>query len=150
MRNLLLKIFSHLPYFSKPQKNRHLVIFNSEKKAWVLKRLDEIMELQRPYLNEGYTVKSLADELNIRQYQLSAFLNHELGVNFNDYLNQQRIRHCQQLIHVGEGYNLNLKGLASKCGFHNRNTFSTAFKKFTGYTPSSYTKRYYKTSASAA
>jgi AraC-like DNA-binding protein len=150
MRKLLLKIFNYLPHFNKTQKNRHLVIFTAEKKTWVIRQLGEIMEVQRPYLHEGYTVKSLADELNIRQYQLSAFLNHELGVNFNDYLNQQRIRHCQQLIHEGEAYNLNLKGLASKCGFHNRNTFSTAFKKFTGYTPSSYTKRYYKASAPAA
>ena len=102
------------------------------------------------HLPDAEHVKSLADELNIRQYQLSAFLNHELGVNFNDYLNEQRIRYCQQLIHEGDAYNLNLKGLASKCGFHNRNTFSTAFKKFTGYTPSSYTKRYYKASAPAA
>lgn len=147
MRNLLHRIFGRLQLFRRKRKSRHTVYFNPEKKTQVTLDLRKVMEQQRPYLIEGYSVKRLADELRIHQYELSAFLNHELGQNFSDYLNQQRIRHCEQLIQKGAADNLNLKGLASKCGFHNRNTFSTAFKKFTGYTPSNYTKRYYRSAS---
>jgi AraC-like DNA-binding protein len=39
----------------------------------------------------------------------------------------------------GEIANLNQTGIAAKCGFNNRQTFSAAFKKMTGGHPSSFT-----------
>jgi len=115
----------------------------------IIRRLSEIMEQQKPYLDEAYNLKALAGELKLHQYQLSAFLNHELGMNFNDYVNRHRVRYCEELIRKGDADKLNLKGLASKSGFHNRNTFTTAFKKFTGHTPSAYSKRYIKSNSYA-
>ena len=83
--------------------------------------------------------------MKIPAYQLSAFLNREIGLNFNDYLNQQRVRYCRRiLIQKGMVHQLNLKGLALQCGFNNRNTLTTAFKKFTGFTPSRYQKGWEK------
>lgn len=116
--------------------------FSQEKIAQILKELEEHMQIHQPYLATGYNIKSLAQELGMPGYQLSAFLNRQMGVNFNDYLNQYRIDYCKDLIHNGTAGSLNLKGLATKCGFHNRNTFTLAFKKFTGYTPSIYLKQF--------
>jgi AraC-like DNA-binding protein len=142
MRLFLKRIFGSLPSFKKDSRRHHTPHLSSEQVNTLVRQLDELMEQKRPYLKESYNLKSLADELKIQQYQLSAFLNHELGVNFNDYLNKRRVRYCEELIHAGDAHRLNLKGLASKCGFHNRNTFTTAFKKFTGSTPSDYTRRH--------
>ncbi|WP_315815176.1 helix-turn-helix domain-containing protein [Paraflavitalea speifideaquila] len=76
----------------------------------------------------GYSIRDLADDLEIPSYQLSAYLNREIGVNFNDYLNQFRVKYCEELLQQGMVVQLNFKGLALKCGFSNRNTLTTAFK----------------------
>jgi AraC-like DNA-binding protein len=102
-------------------------------------RLEELMYQKKPFLQPGYTIKDMATELQMPSYQLSAFINNRIGMNFSDYLNQFRIKYCEELIKK-EGGKLNLQQLAARCGFHNRNTFTTAFKKFTGRTPSDYTK----------
>ena len=143
MRNFLHRIFGHLLTFkNKPQKHRSAFL-NREKTALVTRQLDQLMEERQPYLIENYSLKNLADELDMHQYQLSAFLNHEIGMNFHNYLNQFRVKYCKILIEQGATQQLNLKGLASKCGFHNRNTFTTAFKKFTNFTPIEYIKRFH-------
>lgn len=149
MRNFLNRIFGQLLTFKKKPSNPRTFIFPSEKKASILKQLDDHMQLRQPYLIENYSLKALADDLNIQQLHLSALLNHELGINFNNYLNQYRVRYCKTLIQKGATRNLNSKGLASQCGFHNRNTFTTAFKKFAGCTPSDYAKRYYSSNFSS-
>jgi AraC-like DNA-binding protein len=106
----------------------------------VVIRMNDYMAEDQPYLKTHYNIRDLAEEMKLPSYQLSALLNRHMGTNFNDYLNQYRVKHCQQLIMEGEAGNLNLKGLSAKCGFHNRNTFTTAFKKITGQTPSVYTR----------
>ena len=99
------------------------------------------MNERKPFLNKGYCIHDLANEIGIHAYQLSAYINQYLGMNFNEYFNGFRIRHCQELMQNGLVEQLNLSGLAYKCGFSNRNTLTTAFKKFTGVTPSGYGKQ---------
>jgi len=129
---------------TQPEKVKSLVVSNysQEKISQILRELENYMQIHKPYLATGYNIKSLAQELGMPGYQLSAFLNRQMGINFNDYLNQYRIAYCKELIHDGTAGSLNLKGLATKCGFHNRNTFTLAFKKFTGYTPSFYSRQF--------
>ncbi|HEX2683755.1 MAG TPA: helix-turn-helix domain-containing protein, partial [Ferruginibacter sp.] len=80
------------------------------------------------------------DDLHIQPYQLSAFINQVMGVHYTDYMNKFRISHCELLMRTDPMARQNLKELAYKCGFNNRNSFATAFKKYTGYRPSDYVK----------
>src|ERR1700754_2081838 len=105
--------------------------------ANVLKRF---MLDQKPFLRTGYCIRELANEIRVPAYQVSAYINQQLGMNFNDYFNWFRVRHCQDLMQKGLVNRLNLRGLAFRCGFNNRNTLTTAFKKFTGITPSEYSR----------
>ena len=133
---------SFLSFFRQPKqksKNGHSINFTPDK----IRQMTSFMEEKQPFLHIGYSIRSLATELNVPSYQLSAFLNRELGVNFNDYLNRFRVQYSQGLIREGLAHSLNLKGLSKKCGFNNRNSFTTAFKKFTGHTPSDYVKNYH-------
>ena len=93
-----------------------------------------------PFLRHGYSLHDLSDEMNLPVYVLSAHINKYSGMNFNDYLNKFRIDYCTKLIDGEEGKLFKLETLASICGFSNRNSFTTAFKKFVGETPSSYVK----------
>lgn len=101
-------------------------------------RLERLMVEKKPFLDGDFTLKEMADAIGVQQHKLSAYINMAKGKNFADYVNEWRIRHCIELICEKKTTNLNLNGLASKCGFNNRNTFSTAFRRFTGKTPSSY------------
>jgi AraC-like DNA-binding protein len=101
-------------------------------------RLDKIMKEDKPYLHPDFTLGELAEILGISPHKLSAFINQVTGKNFSDYLNHWRIQYCLDLIREKKATNLNLNGIAIKCGFNNRNTFSAAFKKMTGETPSAY------------
>jgi AraC-like DNA-binding protein len=96
------------------------------------------MEDEKPFLRFGYSIGDLAKDLKIPSWQLSAFLNREMGINFNAFLNHYRVWHCEELIQKGLTGNEGLEILALQCGFSNRNTLTTAFKKFTGFTPSRY------------
>ena len=98
---------------------------------------------QKPFLKPHYKLKDLSEDLQMPLHLLSAFLNKRLGMHFTDYLNQFRIKYCEELIKNEQPGKVNLKELVSKCGFHNRNTFTTAFKKFTGKTPSDYIRNRY-------
>jgi AraC-like DNA-binding protein len=137
MRHDLLK---YLSFQAKHEKPGYTYELSTERIENIEGRLHQFMREQMPFLQFGYSIRDLADDLDIPSYQLSAYLNREIGLNFNDYLNQFRVRYCEELMQKGLIGQLNLKGLALKCGFSNRNTLTTAFKKFTGFTPSVYTR----------
>jgi AraC-like DNA-binding protein len=101
-------------------------------------QLQTIMQERKPFLNPDCTLKELAEAVGVPSYKLSAYLNQSTGTNFSDYLNHWRIQYCLDLLAEKQIANLNLNGIATKCGFSNRNTFSTAFKKVTGKPPSEY------------
>jgi YesN/AraC family two-component response regulator len=103
-------------------------------------RLQGLIANKKPYLQKGYHIRDLADDLEIPMYQLSAFMNRILGISFSDYMNRHRIIYCEELILAELGTKMDLDDLAKKCGFNNRNSFTAAFKKFTGRKPFEYIK----------
>jgi len=82
----------------------------------------------------------MAAEMNLQPYILSGVINRVFKTNFNDFLNGYRVEYAKTLIEKGEGKLLTLEALSERCGFNNRNSFTTAFKKQTGSTPSAYIK----------
>ena len=111
---------------------------SNERIDYIIDKLAKIMPEERPFLKYRYAIRNLADDIQVPAYQLSAYLNQKAGMKFNDYLNKFRVSYCEHLLQTGIMEQLNLKGLALHCGFKNRNTFASAFKKFTGTTPSHY------------
>jgi AraC-like DNA-binding protein len=119
-------------------KPAYYYLLSQDRIEFIDNKLHTFMNEQKPYLKFRYAIRDLAEDIGVHAYQLSAYLNRQIGLNFNDYLNQFRVRHCEELMRTGLVSKLNLKGLAFRCGFNNRNTLTTAFKKFTGLTPSEY------------
>ena len=102
------------------------------------KTIIEFIQSEKPYLKAGYALHDLAKDLSVHPHQLSIFLNKEIGQSFSDMINQYRIKFCISQLEEGKMRNLKLEALASDCGFNNRNSFTSAFKRFTGQTPSQY------------
>lgn len=101
-------------------------------------KLNNLMDRKEPYLDSGYTLADLSRDLNIPSYKLTDLLNKGVGLNFNDYINQYRVDYCRRKLKSGDWNHLTIEGMAEKCGFNHRNTFTRAFKKFTGKTPGRY------------
>jgi AraC-like DNA-binding protein len=100
------------------------------------KKLEDFMGEKKPFLQPGYKVKQLSDELDIPFYQLSAFINQEYGLNFNELVNSFRVQYLEDLVKSNSEYsNYTLEALGKAAGFNSRSTFIAAVKKNTGQTP---------------
>ena len=131
-------------FFGAQKKDNTFVIHYRKDDAESIKhRLKDLMTEKKPFLRRGYHIKELAGELQIPVHQLSAFLNQVLGMHFSDHINKYRIDHCLELINANASDRPSLQKLSRICGFNNRSSFTTAFKKFTGLKPFDYIKRRY-------
>jgi AraC-like DNA-binding protein len=136
-------LFLELPGFPLFKKNPQFILTEARKEEINL-YLKDTFEVEKPFLQTKYNLGQLSQESGFSRNVISAFLNQELDCCFNDYINLLRIKYCRELMAEGYAHQLALEGLAERCGFYNRNTFTTAFKKFTGLTPSQYIKLHYK------
>jgi AraC-like DNA-binding protein len=135
-----------IPYQNLDHQNdnhangQHILYISDDKLKTIDLELNELMANQKPFLKTGYALIDLANDLGIPLYQVSFFLNHEKGKSFHDMLNEYRIGYSRELMIKENNRQLTLEAIAFESGFGNRNSFTNAFKKFTGTTPSAYMK----------
>jgi len=106
-------------------------------KAYQAELLD-IMDQEQPYLDPELKLPQLAKRLAISTNHLSQVINNHLHVNFYEFINQYRIRKAQQLLENPATANNKILNIAMDTGFNSKSSFNSAFKKFTGKTPSEY------------
>jgi AraC-like DNA-binding protein len=110
-----------------------------------VQQIDEIvtrfLDEKKPFLQQRYSLKDLAEDTQIPLHQLSAYINKHCGKNFNDFINEYRVQYCKEKILNDECRNKKLEAVAEESGFNNRNTFAIAFKKVTGINPSQFLKQ---------
>jgi len=105
-----------------------------------LKELFEKYAAKEFYLNSAIDRKEIARYLNVQPHIFSAFINQAYDANFNDVINRYRINYVEEGLKNEKWNELTLEAIAERAGFNNRVTFLTAFKKFTGTTPTQYIK----------
>ena len=104
----------------------------------VLNRLEQMMKVERKFLDPEISVTNLAQELGITRHRFSGILSSRLKTNFNEYINNFRILEAQRLLSDVNHSNLTVKAVSEMCGFKSERTFYNAFKQVTGVTPSMY------------
>ena len=104
------------------------------------KKLKDLMEREKLYLNEKLSGNEMAETLGISRHRLSEVLNNELGTNFYNFINHYRIEACKQKMADPKFEHYTLLALALECGFNSKTTFNTVFKKETGITPKQFKK----------
>lgn len=105
-----------------------------------LEKLDQLMQQDERYLDTGLTLRSLAAEVELHPNKLSWILNDQVGVSFNDFVNNFRFECFKQKALDPANKNLTLLGLAFESGFNSKSTFNDYFKKKTGITPRKWLK----------
>lgn len=128
------------------QKKRKSGLSDSEVSSFSLEMREELsaaienhFKYNKPFIAPGYKIKDLSLELDIPVYLISSFINHEYGMNFNEFINDHRVDYITDILKESpESQNFTLEAVAQSAGFNSRNTFIAAVKKKSGMTPSSY------------
>lgn len=93
------------------------------------------MQQDELYKDAELTLSQLAKKLSTNSSVLSKVVNQGFGLNFNDFVNDYRVKAVTELLKAGEQKNQTLLGIAFDCGFNSKATFNRAFKKQTGLSP---------------
>ena len=106
----------------------------------MIKKINDFMLEEKPFLDSNYSINQLSKEVGISSRELSKLLNQYLSQNFHDYINNFRIEEFKNLVKDAKNSKFSILSISMDAGFRSKSTFNTAFKKFTGITPSQYYK----------
>lgn len=102
---------------------------------------EEYSDLQKKIRNHlgdsDFSLKHLADELGFSPNYLSVLIKKDVGMSFQDYLNQERMRQAKFLLLTTD---LKIYEIAERVGFWDINYFSQRFKQMVGVTPRQFRK----------
>jgi len=97
------------------------------------------------YLSKDITLVIMAKLANTNTTYLSKVINEKYNKSFSTFINDLRISYTlKQLEAVPKYRKLTIAHISDKAGFSSHSTFYSAFKKFTGLTPSYYIKKHIK------
>ncbi|MEM9077310.1 MAG: AraC family transcriptional regulator [Bacteroidota bacterium] len=105
------------------------------------RKLEQLMESEKAYLDNELTLVNLSKELNTSTNNLSWLLNTIYQTNFYDFVNEYRIKEFILKLEHNEHKVKTLLSLSMEVGFNSKSTFNKAFKSVQNETPSSYIKR---------
>lgn len=106
----------------------------------IFNRLESLMASGKIHLDKKLTLQELARLLNTNKSYLSVILNNTYETNFNDYINQWRVKEACILLMNPESAKMSMDQVAESAGFNSRSAFYNAFKKFTGMSPAAFIK----------
>ncbi|PJZ25918.1 transcriptional regulator [Leptospira hartskeerlii] len=102
-------------------------------------RLESLMTKEKIYLQEDLSLSILSNQLDIKPYQLSEFLNQRKGTNFAKFVNGFRVAEAVRILKKEEG--ANILSVAYRSGFNSKATFNLAFKSIQGVSPREYLRK---------
>lgn len=104
--------------------------------------LNQLINEEKVLLEEGLTIRALAERLNEKEYKIRRHINQHLGFkNFNDFLNAHRIQEACEILLDKKNATVTILEIAYQLGYSSIGPFNTAFKKNTGKTPTEYRKQ---------
>ncbi|MCE4564593.1 AraC family transcriptional regulator [Maribellus sp. CM-23] len=126
---------------SSKVKGRNVFVLTQEQLEEYGVRLATAIEKEKVFIENELSLAELSKKINIQAYQLSELISRLYNESFFDFINRHRIEEIKARIEDPESDSYSLLGIAMDCGFNSKSSFNTAFKKFTGVTPSEYRKQ---------
>ncbi|MGA1582691.1 MAG: tetratricopeptide repeat protein [Saprospiraceae bacterium] len=111
-----------------------------ESHEWLLlaRRLDRLIKEEKIHLNTQITAEDLSEKMGVSRRYCSEFLSKYTNMNFNEFINRQRVFEAQKILHDEKYANHTMEAIGEMCGFHSVRTFYNSFKSITGLTPAFY------------
>lgn len=114
---------------------------NEEQKRLLLNSIRDVMENDAKIFDLNFTQDQLAELVHSKSKYVSQVINELCSCNFSTFVNEYRVKEaCQRINDTTHYGNLTMEAISMSVGFKSRSTFNTAFRKFTGLTPSEYMK----------
>ncbi|MGG1638934.1 helix-turn-helix domain-containing protein [Paenibacillus sp. NRS-1760] len=123
--NRLRKLYHHITERVNDQKR----IRNEELMREIVSYLD------RHYPDQSLCLPMLSDQFQISETYLSLLVKEHTGCSFSDYVNRKRMDAAKELLSESM---LNIEQIADHVGYSSLNSFSRAFKRMHGVTPTRY------------
>lgn len=124
----------------QPKQQKYVTsVIDPAMSADLYQKLLHIMDTETAIYNTGFRLDDLASLSGMLPRYVSQIVNENSGSNFNQLLNDYRIREVQRRLRDKEKYgNLTIEAIAESVGFMSRSTFAQIFKRSTGLTPTQY------------
>ncbi len=100
--------------------------------------LIKLIEYIRDNYAEQLNLKQVAEEFHMSYSYLSTYFSYNLGMGFNEYLNNLRIEKAKDMLMNSD---LTINEICESVGYLNQSYFSKVFRKNTGVSPTSYRRK---------
>lgn len=107
----------------------------------IIQKVENHMKVNEPFLNASLSVYDLAKQIDVSARELSVAINNHLNKHFFDYVNEYRIKKAMEIFKQTTDEKLTVLEVLYEVGFNSKSSFNTAFKKFTGTTPSEFKRK---------
>lgn len=111
-------------------------VLDEETKNNILLRIKEQIE-NKYYLSSTPSLPDLSKKINFSPNYVSQVINEKMNLSFLEMINKYRIEDAKAMI-LDKELNETIEGIAYSVGFNSKSTFHSAFKRFTGQTPSEF------------
>lgn len=101
-------------------------------------KIDRLMRIERIYENPELSIFEISQKLDTHSKKISQVINQGYDMNFNDFINQYRVKAVIKKMEAGEHTVQTLLSLALEVGFNSKSTFNRAFKRHTSRSPNDY------------
>lgn len=106
----------------------------------IIVKLNAFIVSEKGYMNPELSLDMLSKSVNIPRHHISQAINLRLNINFNDYINLQRLENVKKELLNPAKQHYTIAAIAFESGFNSISTFNEAFRKNTSMTPSEYKK----------
>jgi len=113
---------------------------SDEKIYSIQNQIYELMEKEKAYLIPEYSLTDLSNQIGVTSNILSMVINSKMQLTFPELINKYRVEKAKELLLNMKKNKSTIETIAYDCGFSNRTSFYTSFRKFTGQSPSEYLK----------
>ncbi len=140
---LTIKLVSKESFFKESEIEKYASSgLSASGESDLVSRIKSLFEKQKVYTDQTLTLALLSSKLAISSTYISQAINNQLGVNYNDFVNEWRVKEAQTLLQNPGNHNLTLLYIAQSAGFNSSSAFNAAFKKITKTTPSEFRKQF--------
>ncbi|MGK6344397.1 helix-turn-helix domain-containing protein [Chryseobacterium sp. DT-3] len=131
--------YDKIPFFDSPlQRAPKKERLCKSKLAELSEELNRLISEENIFLDNELSLPVLAGKLGISVHDTSYLINEVTGSNFYNFINSKRVEHAKRILTSGEAKKFNMVGIAFASGFNSKTAFNTAFKKWTGMSPTEY------------
>ncbi|WP_297085855.1 helix-turn-helix transcriptional regulator [uncultured Draconibacterium sp.] len=101
-------------------------------------RLLVLFEENKIYRLNDLRIHTISESLHTNRTYISRLINEEFQMNFNEFVNQYRIKEAKELLRTPASTKYTMEYIAEQAGFGSVASFSRVFKEIEGVTPGKY------------